>query len=229
MIILSERYSSVNQISLNDLTDISSDSVYFRQTNGTSTTFYFSRSPTRSPSDLRRLPSNRKCWCKFSKGRSCVLAPLQRMLDLHDLGMHNVESEYQLVSKWDEAEAALGPPRRKLTYVEKKEKITWVQFWSYHPETSNKPVSSRCRSWIWSCSWSRFFENVFWLFLNVSSPDITLIMQLKSFFSQLKQEEVSIGKDKIGWERERETSANSWFITMHLIMTSYSDMFHLFL
>uniref|UniRef100_A0A8R1ED16 Uncharacterized protein n=1 Tax=Caenorhabditis japonica TaxID=281687 RepID=A0A8R1ED16_CAEJA len=48
-----------------------------------------------------------------------------RLMDLHDLGMHNVESEYHLVSKWDESEeAALGPPRRKLTYVEKKEKIS---------------------------------------------------------------------------------------------------------
>ncbi|EGT35001.1 hypothetical protein CAEBREN_05303 [Caenorhabditis brenneri] len=46
-----------------------------------------------------------------------------RMLDLHDIGMHNVQSEYQLVSKWDEAEEALGPQRKK-SFVERKEKIS---------------------------------------------------------------------------------------------------------
>ncbi|KAF1766404.1 hypothetical protein GCK72_006361 [Caenorhabditis remanei] len=47
-----------------------------------------------------------------------------RMLDLHDIGMHNVQSEYQLVSKWDEAEEALGPQQRKKSFVERKEKIS---------------------------------------------------------------------------------------------------------
>lgn len=46
-----------------------------------------------------------------------------RMLDLHDIGMHNVQSEYQLVSKWDETEQALGPQRKK-SFVERKEKIS---------------------------------------------------------------------------------------------------------
>lgn len=45
------------------------------------------------------------------------------MLDLHDIGMHNVQSEYQLVSKWDEAEEALGP-QRKMSFIERKEKIS---------------------------------------------------------------------------------------------------------
>ncbi|CAI5442275.1 unnamed protein product [Caenorhabditis angaria] len=52
------------------------------------------------------------------------IANTDRILDLHDLGMHNVASEYRLVSKCEEAEASLGPPRRKLTFVEMKEKIS---------------------------------------------------------------------------------------------------------
>ncbi|CAI2343929.1 unnamed protein product [Caenorhabditis sp. 36 PRJEB53466] len=61
---------------------------------------------------------------RFSEG-FLQLTNADRMLDLHDLGMHNVASEYQLVAKWDQdEEKPLGPPRRKLTYVEMKEKIT---------------------------------------------------------------------------------------------------------
>uniref|UniRef100_A0A1I7TV62 Uncharacterized protein n=1 Tax=Caenorhabditis tropicalis TaxID=1561998 RepID=A0A1I7TV62_9PELO len=42
------------------------------------------------------------------------------MLDLHDIGMHNVQSEYQLVSKWDEAEQTLGQQRKNHLLREKK-------------------------------------------------------------------------------------------------------------